>query len=73
MFYNVRNEIIFTLDSKKKKMFPKDNSICSKLFVNVSANIDVPKKSTIPTGGGVSSVLEAIINTPKGKTVYSKH
>nr|XP_034308528.1 uncharacterized protein LOC105322118 [Crassostrea gigas] len=31
----------------------------------MKTNIDVPKKSTIPTGGRVSSVLEAIINTPK--------
>lgn len=31
----------------------------------MKTNIDVPNKSTIPTGGTVSSVLEAIINTPK--------
>lgn len=44
-----------------------------KLFVNVSADKDVPNKSTIPTGERVSSVLEAIMNTPKGKTGYFKH
>lgn len=61
----------YTWFKKGKKCFLK----ISKLFVNVSAYIDVPNKSTIPTGERVSSVLEAIINTPQGiyKTVYSKH
>lgn len=41
----------------------------SKLFVDVSANINVPNKSTIPTSGRVSLVLKTAKSTSEGETV----
>lgn len=41
----------------------------SKLFVDVSAYINVPNKSTIPTSGRVSLVLKTAKSTSEGETV----
>lgn len=57
------------MDYRSRKKFGCHNFFCFKfsfLDVDVSTNIDVPNKSTIPTSEWVSSVSKARKSTSQG-------